>query len=349
MCSTSRRRTLLAFVNVLLAGLFTSSYLLGFHRVTRHFPMWPATWMEAVGLILSMALIGFFCGAVLWRQASSFRPERRVFIKAASGTLMAAPYVATAFGILQRNQIHLNAIDISIPNLPKDLHGLRIAQISDIHLSPFLSEKEFARAIDMANEAKPHITLVTGDLISRPGDPLDACLRQLARLRADAGVLGCLGNHESYCTCEDYVTEQGRSIGIDFLRSRARILRFGDAAINFAGVDYQRFDAPYLTGAERMIVPGTLNVLLSHNPDVLPVAAAQGYDLTIAGHTHGGQLNVEILRQDLNVARFFTPYVRGLYREDKSAVYVSSGIGTIGVPVRIGAPAEVAILRLCAS
>jgi len=348
-CSTWGRRTLLTFVNLLLAGLFTLSYLLGFYRVMRHVPMWQATWIEALGLILSMALIGFFCGAVLWRQASGFRAERRVFIKAAGGAFMAAPYVATAFGIVNRNQIHLNVIDIPIPNLPKDLHGLRIAQITDIHLSPFLSEKDFARAIDMANEAKPHLTLVTGDLITRPGDPLDACLRQLARLRAYAGLLGCLGNHEVYCACEDYVTERGRSLGIDFLRGRARILRFGNAAINFAGVDYQKFEAPYLHGAGQMIVPGALNVLLSHNPDVFPVAAAQGYDLTIAGHTHGGQLNVEILRQDLNVARFFTPYVRGLYREHKSAVYVSSGIGTIGVPVRIGAPAEVAILRLCAS
>src|SRR6202043_2421499 len=99
-------------------------------------------------------------------------------------------------------------IDLPVPNLPKDLQGLRIAQISDIHLSPFLSEKEFARAIDMANESKPHLTLVTGDLISRAGDPLDACLRQLARLRAEAGVLGCLGNHEVYARVENYVTTE---------------------------------------------------------------------------------------------------------------------------------------------
>ena len=65
---------------------------------------------------------------------------------------------------------------------------------------------------------------------------------------------------------------------------------------------------------------------------------AQGYDLTIAGHTHGGQVDVEILHQHVNVARYFTPYVRGLYRHQKSSVYVSNGLGTIGVPVRLGAP-----------
>jgi predicted MPP superfamily phosphohydrolase len=103
----------------------------------------------------------------------------------------------------------------------------------------------------------------------------------------------------------------------------------------------------YLVGAEKMIRPAALNVLLSHNPDVFPVAARQGWHFTISGHTHGGQVNVEILRQDLNIARFFTPYTMGLYRIGPSSIYVSRGIGTIGVPVRLGAPPEVALLRLC--
>src|ERR1039457_2994313 len=347
--STTRRRTVVVFASLVLAGLSSSGYLLGFNRVSRHVPMWWATWVEAVALFLCLAFIAAFLGAVVWRTGSKFRPGRRLFFRAAGGAIMAAPCVATAFGIVMRNRIYLNEIDIPVANLPKDLEGLRIAQISDIHLSPFLSEREFARAIDMANESKPHLTLVTGDLISRLGDPLDACLRQLARLRAGAGVLGCLGNHEVYCNNQDYITEQGRRIGIDFLRGRSRMLRFGNTNINFVGVDYQKFHEPYLVGAEGLVVPGTLNVMLSHNPDVFEVAASQGYDVTIAGHTHGGQVNFEILRQDLNVARYFTPYVRGLYRRDKAVIYVSSGIGTIGVPVRIGAPAEVAVLRLCAS
>jgi hypothetical protein len=224
-----------------------------------------------------------------------------------------------------------------------------MVQITDIHLSPFLSEQEFARAVDMANETRAHLALVTGDLISRRGDPLDACLRQLARVRAEAGVLGCLGNHEVYTRTQDYVTAQGRRIGIDFLRGEARVLRFGAASINFAGVDYQKFGAPYLVGAERLLAPGAVNVLLSHNPDVFPVAAEQGYDLTLAGHTHGGQVDVEILHQHWNVARYFTPYVLGLYPRAKSSVYVSSGLGTIGVPVRLGSPPEISLLQLCAT
>ena len=323
-------------------------YLLEFHRVERLFPAWWATWIECAALVGTLCLAGCYLAILLWRKAPEFRPARRGLLKAAAAGLAIAPVAAACFGIVKRDRFRISEVSIPIPNLPKDLDGLRMVQVTDIHLSPFLSEADFARAVDMANETRAHLALVTGDLISRRGDPLDACLGQLARLRADAGALGCLGNHEVYAEAEDYVTSAGRRIGIEFLRGEAKQLRFGAATINFAGVDYQRFQTHYLVGAERLIVPGGVNVLLSHNPDVFPVAALKGYDLTIAGHTHGGQVDVEILHQHLNVARYFTPYVRGLYRAGNSSVYVSTGIGTIGVPIRLGAPPEVSLIRLCA-
>jgi len=218
--------------------------------------------------------------------------------------------------------------------------------LSDIHLSAFLSEKDLARVIDSANELRPHLALVTGDLITAAGDPLQACLRQIARLRADAGILGCMGNHEDYARSEDITEREGARLGIPFLRGRAQPLRFGGAVLNVAGVDYQRSGRNYLRGAERLVQPGACNVLLSHNPDVFPVAVEKGYDLTLAGHTHGGQVTVEILHQPINAARFFTPFVYGLYRRGAAAEYVTRGIGTIGIPARIGAPPEIALLRL---
>jgi predicted MPP superfamily phosphohydrolase len=180
------------------------------------------------------------------------------------------------------------------------------------------------------------------------GDPLDACLDQIARLRADAGVLGCLGNHEVYARTEEYTTVQAARMGIPFLRGQSRQLRFGNATLNVGGVDYQKMSdrSYYLRGAERMLSPGPLNILLSHNPDVFPVAARQGWDVTLAGHTHGGQVNFEILHYGLNVARFYTPYVYGLYTSGRSSIYVTRGIGTIGMPARLGAPPEISVLRL---
>jgi len=334
-------------VVVLMAG-----FLLRFARVNRHFPVWWSGWGR--GLIFAWALLSVFLVAAMlisrrWLQPQSgHSPARRAFLHTTQAALLCAPAIVTGYAVfIERIDLSLREQDLMFPDLPKDLDGLRLVQLTDIHLSPFLSERELARAVDMANETHAHLALVTGDLISTARDPLDTCLKQLSRLRADAGVFGCLGNHEIYANAEDYVEQQGARMGQRYLRQRAESLKFGQATLNLAGVDYQRSRKPYLVGAERMVAPDAFNVLLSHNPDVFPVAARQGYPLTIAGHTHGGQVRIEILHEDLNVARFFTPYVDGLYRRDNAAVFVSRGIGTIALPARIGSPPEVNLLRLC--
>ncbi len=324
---------------------FVSSFPLAYMRMS---PSWTVYWLRGGALAWAVASIGAFIALLFWRRVPRFRTERRGFLRATGSMFVAAPFAAVGFGIVQRDNLRIREVEIPIPNLPRDLHGLRLVQLSDIHLSPFLSEEELGRAIDMANSLRAHLALVTGDLITSHGDPLDACLRQIARLRADAGILGCLGNHEIYAHTEAETTWKGARLGLGFLRKQARLLRFGNAALNVAGVDYQRKGNRYLAGADKLLVPGATNILLSHNPDVFDVAAAQGYDLTISGHTHGGQVTVEILHQTLNVARFFTPYVYGLYRNGPAAVWVTRGIGTVGIPARIGAPPEVALLRLCA-
>jgi uncharacterized protein len=330
-------------------------FLLIFDRVSRHLSVWTGTWIQGSAMIWAILSLLWMGAWLVWRVlAAIVKPEhsnaRRGFLKASGAVLFAAPLAVTGYAVfVQRLRIKLREQDIVIPGLAEDLDGLRIVQLTDIHLGPFLNERELAHAVAMASETYAHLALVTGDMISFHRDPLDACLKHLAGLRAEAGIYGCLGNHEVYAQAEDYATEQGARLGIHYLRSQAVRLKFGGAVMNLAGVDYQRFRRPYLRGAEKMVEPGVCNVLLSHNPDVFRRAARQGYDLTIAGHTHGGQVRVEILRTDLNVARFFTRYVDGLYREGGRSVFVSRGIGTIGMPARLGAPPEVALLRLCRS
>jgi uncharacterized protein len=275
--------------------------------------------------------------------------ERRRLIHTAGTAIMAAPFAAAGYGMfIERLDLRVRELDVPLGGLPPDLEGLSILQLSDIHLSAFLSEAQLTRVVDAAMEFKPHLTVVTGDLITGRGDPLDACIRQLARLKADAGVYGCMGNHERYARAEEYTAAAAGRVGIDFLRKRSRVLRFGQAQLNLAGVDYQSLAGKqqYLRGADRLIAPGAVNILLSHNPDVFPVAVRQGYNFVIAGHTHGGQVTVEILDRSINAARFFTPYVYGLYREGGAAAYVTRGIGTIAVPARLGAPPEITLLRL---
>jgi predicted MPP superfamily phosphohydrolase len=276
-------------------------------------------------------------------------PGRRRVLSAAGGALMASPLAVVAYGALvERTNFQVRETDIALAGLAPDLDGLRILQLSDIHLGLFLSERELARVIDAAQELRPHIAFATGDFISNMGDPLEACIRQLARIKTDAGMFGCLGNHEYYARVEPLTVQLAARAGIRILRSQAAQVRIGNSVVNVAGVDYQRIanKRDYLRDAASLVYPGALNVLLSHNPDVFPVAARQGYHLTLAGHTHGGQVTVEILDQTINPARFFTPYVRGLYRLDQAAEYVTRGIGTIGIPTRIGAPPEITLIRL---
>jgi len=200
----------------------------------------------------------------------------------------------------------------------------------------------------MANECRPHVTLVTGDLITRVGDDLRGCLSALRGLKAEAGVFGCHGNHEEYADLEDEATALGARQGLRFLRGESAALRFGQATLNLAGHDYAHLDGYQLPDAGEQLKEGALNVLLQHNPAAFPRAAELGYDVMLAGHTHGGQINMGVFDENLNLARIFTPYVRGEYQLDGKLLYVSSGLGTVAIPVRLGAPPEVTVIRLCA-
>ncbi|MBM3813828.1 MAG: metallophosphoesterase [Acidimicrobiia bacterium] len=329
------------------------SFLFTIPRIARQIPYNDTfEWWRAMGTAWAVATTGAFLLIWLlrWFQApAATDPSRRKLLRLATGAAFAVPAAVTGYGVfINRHRFQLNAVDIPVRNLPKPLEGLRLVQLTDIHMSPLLGPREVERAVDMANETRAHIALVTGDMITMRRDPIDDCLRILAGLRAEAGVYGCLGNHEIYAGCQDYATAQAARFGIRFLRGASAEIRFGGALLNLAGVDYQPRQLPYLLGAEKLLHPQAVNVLLSHNPDVFPVAARLGYDLTVSGHTHGGQVTVEILNQYANVTRFYTRYVSGLYLDAGASIHVSRGLGTIGPPLRLGAPPEVTLLRLCA-
>ena len=290
----------------------------------------------------------------LWLCTWAFRAAgreihsgRRRFLGAAGVTAVCGPLAATGYGtFIARQSAKVTMVEMPIANLPNGLEGLRLVQMSDIHLSPFLSRLKLRRVVDLANELRANVALVTGDLITSGSDPLDDCLAELRRLRADAGVFGCLGNHEIYARAEDYVASRGRAMGLRFLRGESETLQFSGAALNIAGVDYQRKGSRYLPGAEALVRADAVNLLLSHNPDVFPVAAAQGFDAMLSGHTHGGQVRVEILHQSVSPALFYTPYTQGLYSIGRCTAFVTSGVGTVGVPVRLGTEPEIALISL---
>lgn len=313
----------------------------------RLFEWLPAVaWIRAAGLIWFLMSVPFMVASRLWNRSASVDPGRRAFLRAGAG-LALAPAVGISFAVKEsRRDAKVREVAVQLQNLPPDLDGLRLVQISDIHLSPFFSRDQLRRVVDQANGLRADIAIVTGDLITSFGDPLQEAINELSRLRSTAGTYGCLGNHEVLAGLEDEAAREGRRCGLRFLRSESERLRFGRAELTLAGVDYQRKSQPYLAGIGALLCENGLNLLLSHNPDVFPVAASQGWDLTLAGHTHGGQITLEYLHPSLNPARFYTPYIDGLYRFGNRAGFVTSGLGTVGVPARFGTSPEIALIRL---
>jgi len=326
-------------------GLIAAGALLDLNLL---FGATPAQWEIAVrggAFALAAAFVATMPVAWIARQRLSQQPDpmRRKLLQAA----VAAPMVTMGFGLIAaRFRPLVIERELRIPGLPADLQGVKLAQISDIHLSPFLSRQDLARAVDLVNETKPHMTFVTGDLITGSRDPIDACLTELARLKATDGVYGCHGNHEMYIYAEAYVTEQAARYGMRFLRDQRVTVRFGQANLNLAGVDYQKRGKPMLRGVNGLVVPNQFNLLMSHTPEAFPTAQKQGWDLMLSGHTHGGQLNLELFGEQLNLVRFFTPYTYGHFEEQGSHLWVTRGLGTVGIPARIGAPPEVVVLKL---
>lgn len=353
----ARKRKLTLILSVILALFLFITYLTMNENLIppyrRSYPPVIRIWIPGLGMMWSCGMIFIWIVLALRNMIPplnpAFNPERRNALKLTTGALIAAPFAIGTFGIITRKKFVVREVDLKVPSLPSDLNNLRLVQLSDIHLSPFYLEKDLAYVVDAANELRGHMAIITGDLITDHHDPLDRCLLQLSRLRTSSGIWACMGNHERFAGAEDYAEARGHSLGINFLRQQAVRLKFGNHAMNLVGVDYQSKRGPYLIGVEELVTVGETNVLLSHNPDVFPVAASKGFDVVLAGHTHGGQINVEIFDKNLNLADFGTPYTKGLYTEATSSIYVNSGLGTIGMPVRLGSPPEITQIRLCAS
>lgn len=262
-----------------------------------------------------------------WRQRGAPptappSPSRRYFFQTASYLAGAVPFVGSLYGFaVERLHYRVERVEIPIPDLPAALDGLRIGQLSDIHIGGYMSREQVRRAVEMANELAPELFVVTGDFITGRGDPLADCIEELGRLRAPLGVWGCNGNHEIYAGVEDTAARLFQQAGMRMLRKQNAEVDWRGAKFNLLGVDHQitrgfggHLQSHMLSGVETLVRPGMANILLSHNPNAFYRAAELGIDLTIAGHTHGGQIQVEIIDSRLNPARFMTEFVAGLYQ-----------------------------------
>ena len=312
-------------------------------------------------------------------------PSRRYFFRAASALAGAVPFLSVVYGFAaERLDYRIRRVEVPTANLPPALDGMTIVQLSDIHLSGgSMSRRDVRRAVDMANELGADLAVVTGDFITGAADPLADCIEEISQLRAPLGVFGCNGNHEIYAGAEEAAQALFAQAGMKLLRHENVQLAFRGAHFNLLGVDYQRERAhsgqrlqmlPDLAPLVRRDMP---NIFLSHNPNTFNRAAELGIELSLAGHTHGGQVQVEILDHRFSPARFITDYIAGAYyrplsmpainlralkqanyspsdqalmsshaQPPLSVLYVNRGLGTVGAAVRLGVPPEITLLTL---
>jgi hypothetical protein len=201
-------------------------------------------------------------------------PGRRHFFKAATAAAGVAPFLGAMYGFAaERLNYQIRRVEIPIANLPDALDGMKIAQLSDIHLSGYISRDDVRRAVDMANDLSPDLSVVTGDFITGASDPLEDCISEIRKLASPLGIYGCNGNHEIYAKAEDAAERLFTQAGMKLLRSENATVNFRGAQLNLIGVDYQRERGPNghriqtLAGAEKLVRRDMPNILLSHNPN----------------------------------------------------------------------------------
>ncbi|HEX8190373.1 MAG TPA: metallophosphoesterase [Pyrinomonadaceae bacterium] len=240
-------------------------------------------------------------------------------------------------------QLSVERRAVGLRRLPREMDGLRIVHLSDIHHSPFTGRAQVERAVQVANSLQPDVIALTGDYVSHEREYVQPCAEMLGKLRARRGVYACLGNHDNWVDA-DLVTDLFTLAGIRVLNNEG--LRFEDRGASFwlAGVQDTMVGLEDLPLALAGSSADEMKLLLAHNPVILRRAARAGVDLVLSGHTHGGQVTLRSERSASGRVR--RRILRGLGRRGETQIYVTRGLGTVVLPVRYGCLPEVSLLTL---
>lgn len=249
----------------------------------------------------------------------------------------------------------LKEVVIKLDRLPSALHGMRIVQISDLHVGPTVRRSYVEQLVKQANALNPDLIVLTGDLVDGAVSTLAPHIAPLKDLKARERTLLCLGNHDYYSGADAW-TRHFESLGISVLRNQYCLLGPADTPLLVAGVtdpaakmfDNQQLpnpDAALTTSYDQKVHDTSrarCRILLAHNPKLAPAGAKAGFDLQLSGHTHGGQF----IPWTIVTKLIHTPHFAGLSQEGPMRVYVNSGTGTWGPPIRMGTTPELTLITL---
>ncbi|MBN2560544.1 MAG: metallophosphoesterase [Phycisphaerae bacterium] len=293
----------------------------------------------------------------VFARDTSLDPDRRAILRTAFATIPMTVLVgATAAARAQEGRLLANRHTLPAPWLPRRLAGLTITHISDLHVGRHYRPYMLRRLVDKANALDSDVVVVTGDLVDTSNEMLPPVISALSQLTHRHGLFICIGNHDQIDSRADFIRQVREHLPL--LVNQRRVLDIHGERITIAGLDFAHSDGRLgrraghcdnIAVVMRDYDPqrhGPM-IALSHHPHAFDPLASAGVPLTLAGHTHGGQLMFTPPgeRPDIGVGQLLFRYTRGFYRRGDKTLFVNSGVGN-WFPLRIRAPTEIVQIRL---
>jgi predicted MPP superfamily phosphohydrolase len=270
--------------------------------------------------------------------------SRRAWLRRAAAATCAAVGAGAAYPLLEAKWCGIRRLRLAVPDLPPAFHGRTLVFLADLHHGPFTPLSYIRRVVAQVNAIRPDLIALGGDYVS--GRPYIApCIAELAGLRARWGTVAVLGNHDHWngtSRCRAALDAAGitrldnTGVWIEHAGDRLRIGGVGDLWTD-------RQDLAAALGSAR---EGDAVIVLSHNPDFVEEIDDPRVGLVLSGHTHGGQVVLPGFEVHWAPTRFGAKYLRGLCQGPVAPVFVTSGVGTTGPPVRLFCPPEIVAITL---
>lgn len=278
------------------------------------------------------------------------QPERRLVLKQMGLMSVGAPFALSLSGVPLSYDFRVEERDVALPGLPRELDGLRVAHLSDIHVGGEMNRERLLRVAELTNQARPDLVVHTGDFLTHRSGDFDLPLYEaLARVRAPYGQWACLGNHD-YDDPARLIRLLGDA-GVTTLRDQMTALAVGGQRLELGGLDFawDRSNRADIYGKILGRWPereGT-RLLLNHDPSGFAALPEGCADLVCSGHTHGGHIGVQLgLDHALTVVGLVGIPDQGLFERGDMRLFVTRCVGFYGYPIRLGIPPEISILVL---
>jgi len=309
--------------------------------------------------LIGMALIPILFGHKILSRKALAKTEhsadssgwsRREFLRFSAAMLPPVFTVSlTGIAMAQLNNVRVRRFVLPIADLPKELDGVTIAQVSDMHVGRFTKGEVLQKTVRLVNEMRADLVLLTGDLINDALADLDAGLELARAMEARFGLAIIEGNHDLIENPREFETRVKAS-GLPFLLDESTSLSVHGFPVQLLGLRWTRVrgegrDAAIRGEVRKLLdlrIADAFPILLAHHPHAFDAAADADLPLTLSGHTHGGQL---MLNEQLGFGPALFRYWSGLYTRGRSKLIVSNGVGN-WFPLRVNAPAEIVHLTL---